>query len=72
MPAVNGVLAASGQVNKLARSRNMRGDRTLTLAGPTVNLIYSGAGPKSMPGGIGFLSHRVGRPRWLARAKWFR
>jgi hypothetical protein len=56
MPAVNGTLTASGQVARLARSRKMPAvNGTLTLAGPTVNLIYSGAGPKTMPAGIGFL-----------------
>ena len=69
MPAVNGVLTASGQVNKLARSRDMDAvNGTLTLAGPTVNLIYSGAGPKSMPGGIGFLT-ASGRAATLARSR---
>jgi hypothetical protein len=57
MPAVNGTLTAAGQANRLARSRDMDAvNGTLTLAGPTVNLIYSGAGSKSMPGGIGFLA----------------
>jgi hypothetical protein len=69
MPAVNGTLTASGQVNKLARSHDMDAARgTLTLAGPTVNLIYSGAGPKTMPGGIGFLT-ASGQPATLARSR---
>jgi hypothetical protein len=69
MPAVNGALTASGQVNKLARSRDMDAVlSTLTLAGPTVNLIYSGAGPKSMPGGIGFLT-ASGQTATLARSR---
>jgi hypothetical protein len=54
MPAVNGTLTTGGQIARLARSRDMDAvNGTLTLAGPTVNLIYSGAGPKTMPGGIG-------------------
>jgi hypothetical protein len=69
MPAVNGTLTASGQVNKLARSRDMDAvNGTLTLSGPTVNLIYSGAGPKTMPGGIGFLS-ASGQTATLARSR---
>ena len=69
MPAVNGALTASGQVNRLARSRDMDAvNGTLTLAGPAVNLIYSGAGPKSMPGGIGFLT-ASGRAATLARSR---
>jgi hypothetical protein len=50
-----GTLTEAGQVARLARSRLFSAvNGTLTLAGPTVNLIYSGAGSKSMPGGIGF------------------
>jgi hypothetical protein len=69
MSATQGVLTASGQVNKLARSRDMDAVlSTLTLAGPTVNLIYSGAGPKTMPGGIGFLT-ASGQTATLARSR---
>ena len=56
MPAVNGTLTAAGQVARLARSRLFPAvNGTLTLAGPVVNLIYSGAGSKTLPAGIGFL-----------------
>jgi len=69
MPAATGTLTASGQVARLARSRDMDAiNGTLTLAGPTVNLIYSGAGPKSMPGGLGFLT-ASGRTATLARSR---
>jgi hypothetical protein len=69
MPATTGTLTASGQANKLARSRDMNAvNGTLTLSGPTVNLIYSGAGPKLMPGGIGFLS-ASGQAATLARSR---
>jgi hypothetical protein len=64
-----GTLTASGQAAKLARSRDMDAvNGTLTLSGPTVNLIYSGAGPKSMAGGIGFLS-ASGQAATLARSR---
>jgi len=56
VPAGTGTVALSGQNVTLRYSRRMpAGLGTLTLAGPVVNLIWSGAGSKTLPAGIGFL-----------------
>jgi len=50
-----GILTLAGQTNRLSYARKpTAGKGQLTLAGPVVNLIYSGAGAKVLPAGLGF------------------